>query len=239
MAGKQKIPYSEIVAFVDANNGDKDLVASRFEIDKSTVSRALRMSGRRERATHTKSLVVLDASAVHRMYHDENMSTQEIAQRIGSSAESVRLCLKNAGSSRRNQGAQHGAKNPSWNGGIHIDKDGYVLVRMPSHPNATNGYVREHRLVMEKILGRFLLPTEVVHHKDGVHDNNSPDNLQLFVENSAHLKHELTGRVPLWTEEGLERIRQGQAKRCKKWEHQRQYHEAAATHPASETDAGQ
>lgn len=58
---------------------------------------------------------------------------------------------------------------------------GYVLVLMPDHPNAINGRVSEHRLVMESIIGRPLLRQENVHHINGVRDDNRPENLELWV----------------------------------------------------------
>jgi hypothetical protein len=61
------------------------------------------------------------------------------------------------------------------------DKDGYVLLYMPSHPNcAVSGGYAEHRLVMEQILGRFLEKNENVHHKNGVRNDNRPENLELW-----------------------------------------------------------
>lgn len=59
---------------------------------------------------------------------------------------------------------------------------GYVLVRAPKdHPRAQkSGVIYEHRLVMEKMLGRYLEEWEIVHHKDGVRDNNDPSNLELM-----------------------------------------------------------
>lgn len=80
-----------------------------------------------------------------------------------------------------------GDQNPQWKGGRKIRKDGYILVYRPEHPYASGNYVLEHRLVMEQVLGRFLLPTEVVHHIDENPSNNAPENLQLFDSQSEHI----------------------------------------------------
>ena len=72
-----------------------------------------------------------------------------------------------------------------------IRSDGYVLIYVPGHPNSGNGYVLEHRYIMEQKLGRYLEPDESVHHKDHNKQNNSIDNLEL-IKNSEHTrKHQL------------------------------------------------
>lgn len=65
---------------------------------------------------------------------------------------------------------------------------GYILVRAPEdHPGARNdGSIYEHRLVMEEHLERFLYPEEVVHHINGVRDDNRIENLQLRRSRKEH-----------------------------------------------------
>lgn len=86
----------------------------------------------------------------------------------------------------------NGKGNPNWKGGKYIDGNGYVLVYAPDHPFPSTGkYIYEHRLVMEKIIGRYLLPEEQVHHTNEVKHDNRPENLVLFANASEHRKYHL------------------------------------------------
>ena len=76
-----------------------------------------------------------------------------------------------------------GPKHHNWKG--RLMKGGYVIIRDTEHPNAdSNGYVKEHILVMSEHLKRPLLKTETVHHLNGIKDDNGLENLELW--SSSH-----------------------------------------------------
>lgn len=74
-----------------------------------------------------------------------------------------------------------GTGNGRYKTGRTVGKDGYVLVSgQQDHPNHRRGRVAEHVLIMEQILGRYLVEGENVHHKNGIRDDNRPENLELW-----------------------------------------------------------
>lgn len=81
--------------------------------------------------------------------------------------------------------------NPQWKGGRKLHSEGYVMIHMPEHPNSdTAGYIMEHRLVMEKHIGRFLFRKEVIHHVNDIKNDNRIENLELCNSQAEHLaKH--------------------------------------------------
>ena len=99
--------------------------------------------------------------------------------------------------SKANKGRLKGSENPNWKGGIYTDSQGYIFIFSPNHPfRDCRNYVKRSHLVMEKILGRYLQPTEQIHHKGIKYPINSVENkqddrienLQLFVNASEHTK---------------------------------------------------
>lgn len=72
-----------------------------------------------------------------------------------------------------------------------IMHNGYYLVYMPSHPFAgSNGYVKEHRVIMEKHLGRILGTGELIHHKNHIPTDNRISNLMVVGKTEhQHIHH--------------------------------------------------
>ncbi len=126
-----------------------------------------------------------------RARYEAGETIAELADSFGISRETVRRALVEAGIPRRPRGNPVGKHRPAG-GRIH-DKDGYVLIRVPEHPYASSGYVREHRLVIEGQLGRYLDPLEVVAHINGIPDDNRSENLRVHGSSAAFSRDALKG----------------------------------------------
>ena len=90
-----------------------------------------------------------------------------------------------------------GSNNHNWKGGREKSRYGYIQVIIYSNDffyamADSRGRIMEHRLVMAKHLNRRLLPWEVVHHKNGIRDDNRIENLYLLPSGKYHLPDSLT-----------------------------------------------
>lgn len=130
-----------------------------------------------------------------RELYDSGMSVRAIGRQYGITGSAVWARLKRAKYKMRPSGYPSfpGAKNWNWKGGRSRHKGGYMLVNVG--PNRRR---LEHRVVIEKHLGRRLRSNEHVHHLNGVRDDNRIANLTL-VRPKSHEKwtrvHALQKRI--------------------------------------------
>lgn len=111
----------------------------------------------------------------------------KIASPSGNRSEAVRASLK-----KRYPEGRFGKDASNYKGGRRTI-NGYVAIFSPDHPDKTTGdFVFEHRLMMEKSLGRSLTKKEIVHHLD-LTKNNDISNFYLCADRAEHknLHHQL------------------------------------------------
>lgn len=125
----------------------------------------------------TNGVAITTADHHHSQWVPCPVCSESFAQRIADLRPKTcsRSCARKLDFERR------GSKGPTYRDGRTKHPNGYIKVQAKDNPNCdARGYVFEHRLVMEKHLGRLLLKTETVHHKNGVRDDNRLENLELW-----------------------------------------------------------
>ncbi len=96
------------------------------------------------------------------------------------------------------KGENMGSKHHNWKGGRYKTSNGYIFILKPFHPLANKqGYVLEHRLIVEKHLEYYLNRNQQVHHIDENRSNNNPHNLFVFSTYHGHKAlHSLSKAYP-------------------------------------------
>ena len=119
-------------------------------------------------------------------------SCVEIGKDLGRGKVTINRWLHKLGIPVRRRGLRKdmfkGQNNCHWKGGVKMKRNKWILIYKPDHPSARkDGYIAEHRFIMEQHLGRHLNKDEIVHHIDGDVLNNYIENLEIMT-NGEHTK---------------------------------------------------
>ena len=126
--------------------------------------------------------IVIPKEQIETLY-SKGLTMKAIAKKLGTTKRVIHLRMQEYDITRRKMvGENHG----SWNGGK-IVKSGYPATYNPEHPRAMKiGYVYDHLLVAEKILGRTPRRNEPIHHIDFDRKNSNEDNLLICRSHREH-----------------------------------------------------
>lgn len=135
---------------------------------------------------------------IDELYHQDKLTMEEVGEKLNFTLGQTRIRMVQWNIPIRNKSEvtklRHklhpqpylcGKDSCHWQGGRVRRPDGYIYIYQPNHPNSTmhGNYVLEHRLVMEKKIGRYLERWEIVHHINGMKDDNRAENLELLPRN--------------------------------------------------------
>jgi len=152
----------------------------KFNIKRRTIS-----EGRK----NIKLRIILNKEFLKREYLIKKKAIATIANENKCSVCIVWRCLKEYGIKRRSSSEHLKGRTPANFKGRR-KRQGYTILHVPNHPHRDrHNSVLEHRLVMEKIIKRYLKSEERVHHINGIKDDNRPENLRLFPNIKSHQEY--------------------------------------------------
>ena len=173
---RAKVSLQEILKLLESGLDRKD-IERRYNFRSGYVRRKLLRGGIEAPAATKKKKPHIHTEKIIELYN-AGLTTREIGASVGLTHRAVRLRLAARGLSLRKRGDYKWVNGPghaNWKGGRAVDKrQGYITVNIPGV-----GRRLEHRVVMERVLGRPLKSHEYIHHINGIRDDNRPENLVL------------------------------------------------------------
>lgn len=165
--------------------GSMEKVAKSYGVSKKLILNYMNKYGiqRNERKKLSETINLIKPLLL------EGLSVGEISKKTGYSRTTVERVAKRTNIKPNNK----------YHKGYILTHNGYKMLSAPDHPYCdSKGYVREHRLVMEKAIGRYLRPDEVVHHINHDKTDNRIENLEITDLPTHTKEHHLgkTGRGP-------------------------------------------
>ena len=122
----------------------------------------------------------LDVEILKKLYYQDKMRPADIAKYFNCSECAVWNEMRRQGWEWRGVKEAHahldGNKNPAWKGGGYKAKTGYVFV-YSGEGEPKKRHLREHRVIWEQTYGKPLPKDWIVHHLNGIRDDNRMENL--------------------------------------------------------------
>jgi hypothetical protein len=128
--------------------------------------------------------------------YKKGWSAIKIGKKFSCCEATIRRRMEKIGIQRRRNFS--GANSPKWKKDAFYYLKGYKYIKAPiDHPhkihragkNRNGWYIAEHRLVVEKQIGRYLLPEEIIHHINGIPGDNRYKNLLLCSSCKDHFSN--------------------------------------------------
>ena len=139
-----------------------------------------------------KPLTLAKVNQIYALFEDGAMIS-EIVTTVGTNRETIRQYLLRRYTKvqkrklvKKNFKQLKGKASPNWKGGREITKNGYIRLWISKDER-----ILEHRLVMERHLGRKLNREEVVHHSNGNNGDNRIENLRVTTFGEDIRRHNL------------------------------------------------
>jgi len=205
---KIKVTKEQLIElYVNDPTASMQDVADKLGVVRTTVHRAMKRHGLSSKPPGSRPVKIvselgdrgwlvkqLETKTMGQIASELGISSGRVASRVYTYGISCPSADKSKatrdGLKKRYPNGRFGKDAGNWKGGRHREKRGYITVYAPGHPFAKSGFrVYEHRLVMEQELGRYLKPDEVVHHINGVKDDNRIENLEVKIQGQHISEH--------------------------------------------------